>query len=239
MIRLFIFTAIVLLPLFYVPAQAAEEVKKPQSVVRVPDKKEDAAIQKTPSGPVKEWIDAENAMIDKLNDPQKESIFILRSKYSIIRAINVVERDVGAAVKSCGKHNPDIKTKMEDRFGQWKNAVNPVIQAAKKQLDTDIGALKIVSPKEFRNVMVLNDKAFEYSEKQIQKSPSTTKDACEGLLASMNDTENNMIQTLRQTLLPESVIKSRAKAEEKAQAKGREKQDKKEKENKEPAPATP
>lgn len=219
MMRFFLSLFILSFVLVSAPLYAADKDKKPESVVRVPDKKEEAATKKGPSGPVKEWIDAENAMIDKLSNAQKESVFILRNKYSVIRVINVVERDIGTAVKSCGKNNPDMKGKMEGRFTQWKNAVNPVIKTAQKQLDADIDAQKIVAPKEFRSVMKLNDKAFEYGEKQIQKSPVSTKEACEGLLNSMDETEDNMIKLLRQSLLPESVIKSRIKAEEKAEKK--------------------
>jgi hypothetical protein len=220
MTRFSFFIAVIMLsfvasPLYAEEKNSAKETeKKAQSVVRVPEKNK---AKDGPSGPVKEWIDAENAMIDKLSKAQKESIFILRNKYSVIRVINVVERDVGNAVKSCGKNNPDIKKQMDDRFTQWKNAVNPIIKTAQKQLDSDIDAQKIVAPKEFRSVMKLNDKAFEYGEKQIQKTPVTTKDACGDLLNSMNKTEDDMIKLLRQTLLPESVIKTRAKTEDKKQ----------------------
>lgn len=168
-----------------------------------------------PAGPVKEWIDAENAMIDKLPNAQKESIFILRNKHSVIRVIRVVERDIGSAVKACSSKNPDMKSKMNDRFTQWKNAVTPIIKTAEKQLNADIDSQQLVDAKEFRRVMKLNDEAFEYGEKQIQKTPVSSKEACEDLLSSMDRTEDDMIQLLRQTLLPESVIQSRAKTAEK------------------------
>lgn len=227
----YLFLALVIISVLPVSANAQD--KKEASSQS--EKTTVLAKQNGPSGPVKEWIDAENAMIDPLPSKAKESVFILRNKHSVIRVIGVVERDIGSAVKACGKANPDMKSNMEDRFTQWKNAVNPIIKTAKKQLDADIDGQKIVDAKEFRRVMKLNDKAFEYGEKQIQKTPVTTKEACAGLLASMDRTEDDMIQLLRQTLLPESVIQSRAKAADKAEKKNFSESKPKTEEKKEPS----
>ncbi len=183
----------------------AQDKKEPAKEVK---KEEDAPAPK--STPLTKWIAAENVMIDKLGVKDKESVFILRNKHSVIRVIRVVERDIENAVKSCGKNNPDIKDKMNDRFKQWQNAVDPILDTAKKQLDKDVSAQTIVPVKELKNVLKLNDEAYDFGEKQTTKTPVTTKEACEGLVESMNDTESDMIELLQQTLLPESVIRSRA-----------------------------
>lgn len=177
-----------------------------------------AAAKEAPPPALKKWIDAENALIEPLSPKDQESFFILRNKYSVMRVINVVERDVGNAVKSCGDKNPDMKDKMNGRFEQWKGAVNPILDTAKKQLDKDIAAQKIVDPAKAREVMKLNDAAYEEGEKKIVKTPVTTKDACEDLLDSMDRTEDEMVKLLQQTLLTESVIRERAKQMDKEKA---------------------
>ncbi len=197
------------LPVF-AQEKAKEEPAKGEKVESVVKAKNDP---KEPTGPLKEWIDAENALIDPLSDKDKESFFILRNKYSVIRVVKVVEGDVGNAVKACGKANPDIKEKMDTRFKDWTSAVDPIIDTAKKQLEKDIDAQKIVDPKAARNVMKLNDKAYEDGQKKITKQPVTSKDACEGLLKSMDRTEDNMITLLRETLLPESTIRAKVESE--------------------------
>jgi hypothetical protein len=176
--------------------------------------------------PLDTWMDAENALIETLSNKDKESVFILRNKHSVIRVIRVVERDIKAAAQSCGKNNPEMKERMDARFKQWQSAVNPILDMAQKQLDKDIKAQKMVDAKEFRRVLKLNDAAYEYGENQIVKRPVTTPEACEGLIESMNRTENEMILLLRETLLPESVIRARdekAAKEEKQQEKPQEK----------------
>lgn len=171
-----------------------------------------------PSGPLKAWIDAENELIKPLNQKDQESFFILRNKYSIIRVIGVVERDIANAVKSCGEKNPDMKSKMDTRFKQWKDAVNPIIDLAKKQLDEDLEKQTIVDIKKAREVFRLNDAAYEYGEKQITKTPVSTAEACQSLLDSMDRTESEMISLLQQTLLPESVIRRQTEQAKKAEA---------------------
>lgn len=172
-----------------------------------------------PGTPLAKWIDAENALIAKLSAKDQESFFILRNKHSIIRAVEVVERDVGAAVKSCGKENPDMKEKMSSRFGQWKDAVTPILDTARKSLEREIAAQKIVDVKAAKNVLKLNDAAYEDGEKNMKKVPVSSKEACEGLLASMNRTEDDMVTLLQQTLLPESVIRKRSDDADKAEGK--------------------
>lgn len=202
------------------PATAKKEspAKEEKSVdLRQPsDRVQAQSSQNGPAGATKKWIDTENAMIDPLDEKGKETILILRNKYSLINATRIVSRDVGAAVKSCGDKNPDLKQQMDDRYKQWSAAVTPILDTANKQLKKDIDALKIVKPAEFRKVLDLHDKAYEAAEKQITKMPVTTPDACKGTLASMDRTEDNMIRILQQTLLPESVIRKRAAEEEKS-----------------------
>lgn len=209
-------TALIGFSFLTLPALAQDKpaAKEDQPVVkdapaRVPTKANDYSTNDKPSGPVKDWIDAENALIDPLSDKDKESFFIMRNKYSVIRVIKVVEGDISNAVDSCGAKNPDMKDKMTKRFGEWKGAVDPIITTAKKQLDKDIDNQKIVDVQKARDVLTLNDKAYEFGDKKVIKTPVTTPEACQGLVDSMDRTEDEMITLLRQTLLPESVIRER------------------------------
>lgn len=214
-------TFLVVFALFASPAWA-EEKKDPAAVIKkvgpkvVEEKKAEAtpAPKKNPT-PVDEWVEAENAMIDKLSEDDQAKIFIMRNKHSVIRAIGVVERDIGAAVEACGKNNPDMKDSMSERYKQWQNAVNPIIKTAQKNLDASINSQKIVKASEFKKVLKLNDMAFEYGDKMTVKKPVSSKDACEKLVKSMDKSEDEMVTLLRQSLLPENVIKDRAEKKSK------------------------
>lgn len=196
----------------------AEKPAEKKVDLKAPVKTQAQSAKAGPTGKLKEWMDAENKLIDPLSDKDKESIFILRNKHSMMKVTRVVEKDIENAVESCSKNNPDIKDKMNARFKQWQSAVNPILDNAEKQLEKDIEAQKIVDADAFEDMLDLHDEAYEEGEKQTVKQPVTTKEACEGLLASMDNTEDNMIQILQQTLLPESAIRKRAAEMEKAKA---------------------
>lgn len=171
------------------------------------------------NNPVQEWIAAENKLIDTLSNRDKESFFVMRNKHGVIRSVGVVHRDIGNAVKACGKANPDMKASMNARFKDWEDAVLPVIDLADKFLKEEIETQKVVFPSDFKHVLKLNDKAYAYGESKIEKQPVTSKEACENLLESMDRTENKMVQLLQDMLLPESVIRERAaRANEAAEA---------------------
>lgn len=159
--------------------------------------------------PVAQWMDAENKLIDTLNKTGKESFLILRNKHSAIRSVRIVERDVESAVKSCGKNNPDLKNDMDARFKQWKGSINPILKDAEKVLNREIEEQQLVYPADFRHVLKLNDKAYDYSEGMVKKEVVTTQEACRGLLDSMDRTEDRLVQLLQEILIPADVIRQR------------------------------
>lgn len=199
--------------------KAAKETAKPAEKAQSVLKKESEAKKPTADTPVKKWIDAENAVIDKLKPREQETFLLIREKYSIIKTIGIAERDIGNAVKSCGKNNPDMKDKMDSRFKQWQNAVSPIINTAEKNLDKELESQKVVEVSEAKNIFKLQDEAYAYNDKMTTKEVVTTKEACQGLLDSMDRTEDDMISLLEKTLLPESVIRHEYEQSERAKAK--------------------
>ncbi len=180
---------------------APAAAQKAKEVVVAPEK----------NTPVTEWMAAENKLIDTLNKSGKESFLILRNKHSVIRTVRIVERDVGSAVESCGKNNPDMKAAMDTRFKDWQSAINPILNDAEKFLKTEIEEQQLVYPNDFRHVLKLNDDAYEYTEKMVKKEVITDKPACEKLRDSMDRTEDQLVTLLQDILIPENVIRDRTK----------------------------
>ena len=194
----------VLVGLFAFPVQA-EEKKIPEET------------------PITKWITAENSLLDSLPNQNKEVFFVLRNKHSVIRSIGIVQRDIKDAVKACGKENKDLKKPMRDRFKDWENAVLPILKEAKKFLEIELKEQEAFHITDYRHVMKLNDKAYKFSESKIQKTPVTTKEACENLLSSMDETEDTLVNLLQDILLPEEVVRKRVEQAEKAKEKSNKK----------------
>lgn len=171
------------------------------------DKKEVPEFEETP---ITKWIDAENKLLDTLPKENQKVFFVMRNKHSVIRSVKVVSRDVGNAVKACGKENPDYKKEIAGRFKEWQEAVNPILKEAEKFLKEELKEQKAFYTSDYKHVMKLNDKAYDFSEKKVTKRPVTTLDACERLYKSMDNTEDKLVTLLQDILLPEEVVRKRA-----------------------------
>lgn len=199
-----LFTLFLLIPL---NTQAADKDKK---------------VEAAPT-PITEWIDAENALLDSLPRQNQKVFFILRNKHSVIRSINIVQRDVKNAVTACGKENPDLKKPMRARFKDWEGAVQPILKEAEKFLKTELKEQEAFHVGDYKHVIKLNDKAYKFSESKIQKSPVTTAEACQSLLESMDETEDQLVTLLQEILLPEEVVRERLEQAKKAEERAKEK----------------
>lgn len=201
----------------FAPVASAED-KKPSEEAITDEKAKKAIAKETP---ITKWIKSENALLDSLPYTNRKVFFILRNKHSVIRSIDIVRRDIDGAVKACGTENKELKKPMQDRFKQWQNAVLPITKEAEKFLEMELKEQEAFHASDYRHVMKLNDKAYDFSESKIEKRPVTTVEACEGLLASMDKTEDVMVSLLQDILLPEEVVRERIEQAEKAKEKAK------------------
>jgi len=169
--------------------------------------------------PITEWTSSENALLKRLPEQNRQIFFILRNKHSIIRAVETVKRDVRNAVQACSKNNKDMADKMQERFNEWDSITEPILIEAKKFLEVELKEQEAFHLRDYRHIVKLNDKAYTFSESQVKKTPVTTPDACQGLLDSMDRTEDELIGILQDSLLPEEVIRERVEQINKAEEK--------------------
>ncbi len=198
-------SVITALSLLLVMPAFAQDVKKE-------DKKEEP---KEITTPVTEWVAAENKLIATLSEKDKETFFIVRNKHSVVRSLRLVRDDIGNAVKGCGKENPDLKKDMDARFKDWQDAVMPILKEADKFLKEEIDSQKVVYPSDFKYVLKLNDKAYEYGNSKMDKRVLTDEKSCNKLMESMDRSENELITLLQEILLPEEVVRERLEQQRK------------------------
>lgn len=121
-----------------------------------------------------------------LNDDQAQAFAQIRDGASILRTVRITADEVGAAVASCGKNNPDLKKGMDDRFAGWKKDVDAALDKNDKSMQDGINASIAGDPKKVRNYLKLLDQWSAYNEAKIEKRPATTESACKTLQASMD-----------------------------------------------------
>ncbi len=168
---------------------------------------EQPAAQPQPETPITKWMAAESAVVAGLDDQGKETYFILRNKYGLIRAIRIVKKDVGKAVQECGQANPDMQDQMHTRYNAWTDSVDPILRTAESYLKQEIKQQTVVELGTFMDMLDMNDEAYDFQQAAIDKKVVTTPEACNKLLLSMDRTEEDMLRLMQAVLLPESLIR--------------------------------
>ena len=147
--------------------------------------------------------DKARALVTPLSQSQMQDLYILRDGYGLIRSVEIVQRDIGRAVRLCGEDNPAMKDEMDGRFKSWRDAVEPVLDdrmaALKKAVDTQTFA----KPAQIRDYFDALDDAAIYAEKKFDKRVITSPDACRSLLDSLDESQDQVAELMKELRVPE------------------------------------
>ena len=141
-------------------------------------------------------------LVAPLTQPQMQDLFLLREGYGLIRSVEIVQRDIGRAVRLCGEDNPDLKGPMEARYKKWTGTVDPVLKEKMTALQKAIDTQTYTQPAKIRGYFKALDDAALYAEKKFDKRVITTEDACKSLLQSMDGTEENVAGIMSELKVP-------------------------------------
>ncbi|MBU0859706.1 MAG: hypothetical protein KJ667_07190 [Alphaproteobacteria bacterium] len=179
-----------------------------------------AAPAETPKDPVlKELRSAENphikiieekarGLVTPLSQPQMQDLYKLREGYGLIRSVEIVQRDIGQAVKFCGEDNPDLKKAMDERYKSWNEHVDPVLKERMSVLQAAVDAQTFASPAKIRDYFKALDNAAAYAESKFDKRIVTTPDACKSLRESMDDSEKDVADIMKDLKVPDFTAKA-------------------------------
>jgi hypothetical protein len=125
----------------------------------------------------------------KLNKQAQEHLYYVREGFGVTRVIGIVRSDVDAAVKACGKANPDMKADIEAQFAAWKAEVDPVVKEKEKNIEAAINEQTYLKPKEIKDYLKLIELAGQHANQDLDKQIVTTPEKCKDLMESMDDTQ--------------------------------------------------
>lgn len=126
---------------------------------------------------------------NKLDKPALEHLYYIREGYGVTRVIAIVRSDVDAAVKACGKANPDMKADIDAQFASWKGKVDPVVKEKEKAIDAAINEQTYIKPEEIKDYLKLIEQAGQHANKDLDKQIVTTPEKCKDLMDSMDETQ--------------------------------------------------
>lgn len=146
------------------------------------------------------------ALILSKSQAEQKHFFMAYTNYNLIQTVKTVQSHVGNAIDECSETNPDMENNLRARYGQWNDAVNPVINDAEIHLNNMILAQEYASPEEIQEIFAQVDTTREQTQSEIEKIPVTTPEACTYLLEKMDETQDNMISLLKNALLSFSQV---------------------------------
>lgn len=141
---------------------------------------------------------------------------IVYSNYNMIKVVETVRDDVEMAVDKCTSVNPEMKDVLKSRYTTWTESIKPVLKEAEQNINTMVLSQDYTEPGEIRNFFKKIDKERDAQNREVQKVPVTTKEACEFLLNTMDSTQNQLIELLQATLVSTPQAVQRALEEEEA-----------------------
>jgi hypothetical protein len=144
-------------------------------------------------------------LIDKILDGKKPAevshFYKVFTTFNLLETVEMVKKDVGKAVKSCGQKNPDLNEKMTQRLAEWQGKIDPPLRAARDNLNNMIAAQDYAAPETIREVFkILNDNRT-LTAQQTVKEPVTTPEACTFLYDKMTETEAELARLMNETLV--------------------------------------
>ena len=139
-------------------------------------------------------------MMEKMDENQLRQLASIRTAHGTIRAVENVEDSVKKAVTACASKNPDIKDRISSRFDNWKLAIRPTLKKAQSRLEKMILLQSFSKPSEVRSYLKMFDEAVAARDAAIKSVPITEKAECERLILKMDETEENLIKLLTESL---------------------------------------
>lgn len=164
-----------------------------------------AATEKTAPGLDNPYLPkiekATNDLGDKLDKNALKHLYYVREGFGATRAVMLVRRDIDAAVKACGKANPDMKADIDQEFAKWTGEVDPIVKQNETMINRAIADQTYIKPKEIHDYLKLIQQAGEHANKVIDKQIVTTPEACESLEKSMDRTRTAVSKLLSEMKL--------------------------------------
>jgi len=141
------------------------------------------------------------ALTEGFDELSEQHFYALYGSYNMIQVVEGVREQVGDAVEKCVEANPDMKDALNTRFKDWDGALKPIIKDANANVDNMIAVQDYTKPRNIKKLLKHTDKMREDKNKELEKFPVTTPEACEYLRVKMDETQENLTALLQSTLV--------------------------------------
>jgi hypothetical protein len=122
----------------------------------------------------------------------------------MVRAVKLVRGDVENAITQCREKNPDMDSAMKERFTKWSGAIDPVLSDNDKKMKESLASGLFKDPVRVQEYLDAIDSMAKHADEKTDKQVVTTKEACDSLLKSMDNTEPGLTKILSEIAWPQA-----------------------------------
>lgn len=151
--------------------------------------------------PAKEMYEAVSAFSKKLDKKDAKHFQLIYSNYNLLETARIVKTDVANAIKACADKNQDMAEELNTKYSKWDASLAPTMEEANGHLENMIMVQNYAKKKELDTIFSLVDKTRNYTQNKFEKVPVTKPEACRHLLETMDNTQEELLNLLRATLV--------------------------------------
>ena len=138
-------------------------------------------------------------LLNGLTPDQAQYLYEIRVNFNSIYSVEIATGQVEDAVKACTKNNPDMKEDMNTRYKAWDSAIMDEKDKADKALKDAIKRQPFRPAARVNTLLKKVDAAFKERDALVERVPVSSAEACQRLLESMDDTQEQMVSFMQET----------------------------------------
>ncbi len=163
------------------------------------DEKAEAPIVKKERKALIEMERYTGDLLSGLTPDQAQYLYEIRVSFGHIYSVGIATDQVKEAVKACSDNNPDLKEPMQTRYKEWNGAITDEKNKADKALKDAIKRQPFRPAARVNTLLKKVDAAFKERDALVERVPVSSPEACQRLLESMDDTQEQMVDFMQET----------------------------------------
>jgi hypothetical protein len=145
-----------------------------------------------------------NARTDELlksaTSQQKEQYAEIFLSHTTIRAVEHTDNIVQTALKSCIKHNPELKSEFSSLSKGWAQTIKPVLRNGNQKVTELIRAQTLTKPLTIKSHLKTYDQMVQKQQALIKTTPISSADDCKTLSKKIETLDDYLVTLITETL---------------------------------------
>ncbi len=146
---------------------------------------------------LEEMRDQMDALSEGLSREDNAHFYAIYTAYNMVGTVGIIKGDVSKAVKACGHNNIDLKDPMKTRLDGWQGKIDPILKETSALISTAMKSQTYAEPDDIEDILDLADKVRKQTRANLKREPVTSLEACQNLLKTMDKTEKELVELLR------------------------------------------